>query len=331
MRCLADFTIDSDLCLPDGVAPLRYESPDGSLSLTLSNETCAPKERAAVLSAPLLFETDKLDEETRDIACQKLAHALNFLSYTTNRKFAQHKLKRIIDWTPGITKRKAIVFKEILEWDVAEPELDRRFVHTAHRLWAMSGGETQTAALRWYRLAIQEDVLDVQFAYFWFALEIVAQALRDGSKVPSKCPRCNGALFCEECGEHPLHRPYPNQAIHQLTQRVHPDNADEIFKTLQKIRHALMHGKAIHMIEGLPCTHDEAVTKLAVVAWRAIHLLFAGDDPDPNEALSFGEVGNVQRRTMVVCLAVEAEPGGDPEHPKLDDFPEFELREVTED
>lgn len=77
MRCLADFSIDSDLCLPDGAAPLRYESPDGTQSLTLSNATRNPKEQAAVLSAQLLFETEQLDEETRDIACENLAHALN--------------------------------------------------------------------------------------------------------------------------------------------------------------------------------------------------------------------------------------------------------------
>lgn len=331
MLCLADFTIDSDLCLAEGVDPLQFESPDGTLSLTLSNSTHKPEEPAAVLSGQLLFETEKLDEGTREIACDNLVHALNFLSYTTNRKFVQRTLKRIIDWTPGIMTRKAMIYEEIPEWDVAEPGLDRSHVRTAQRLFAMRGGEAQTAAMRWYRLAIEAAVPEEQFAYFWFALEIAAQTLKESRKVASRCPRCQSDLYCEKCGDYPLHRPYPGQAIQQLIERVHPDNATEVFETLQTIRHALMHGGLIEMIDGLPCTQDKAVTKLASVAWKSIQLLFNyGADPDPQETLSLGYVDNMLRRTLIVSVVVETKlkPGGDPDNPRLEDFPEFEVREV---
>jgi hypothetical protein len=37
MRLLADFDVDSDMCLVEGAAPLVVMGPDGTFSLTLSN------------------------------------------------------------------------------------------------------------------------------------------------------------------------------------------------------------------------------------------------------------------------------------------------------
>jgi hypothetical protein len=61
MKCLADFILDSDLCLVDGAAPLTLNGRDGVFSLTVSN---AEPDRAlpgAVLSAQLIFEADSFD------------------------------------------------------------------------------------------------------------------------------------------------------------------------------------------------------------------------------------------------------------------------------
>src|ERR1700694_552837 len=92
MRCLADFTLDSDLCLPVGAAPLTLNDPGGRFSVTLSNaseaEHAVPE---AVLSAQVIFETQlRFPDERREIdelAHKWLGEVLNVLAFTTNRKF----------------------------------------------------------------------------------------------------------------------------------------------------------------------------------------------------------------------------------------------------
>ena len=190
MRCLADFTLDSDLCLPAGAAPLTLNDPAGRFSLTLYNATEA--EHAvpeAVLSAQMIFETDlRFPDEWREIdelADKLLGEALNVLAFATNRKFVPRTLKRLVDWTPGFIDRDAMIYTETPEWDLAEPELNADYIQTAERILAMQAGPEHQAAMRWHRIAVREGVLEQQFSYFWFALEIVAEALKGTERVPN--------------------------------------------------------------------------------------------------------------------------------------------------
>jgi hypothetical protein len=145
MRCLADFILDSDLCLADGAEPLTFNALDSSVSLTLSNVTGAEERQSAVLAARMVFDAESLDD-VRKPALEKLAEILNFLAYTTNRKFALRALKRVIDWTPGVVDRSAVIFVETPEFDQAEPALDVDFTDTVERLLAMQGNDAQRAA-----------------------------------------------------------------------------------------------------------------------------------------------------------------------------------------
>jgi hypothetical protein len=332
MRCLADFVLDSDLCLAEGGAPLTLNAPDGVFSLVLSNAEADHALPDAVLSAQLIFEADSFDENIRGIACDKLAEALNCLTYATNRKFALKGLKRVIDWTPGLVERNAIIYQETPEWDLAEPALDGTLLDTAERLLAMQAGEDQRVAMRWYRLAIQARNLEEQFSYFWFSLEIAAETLKGKEKVPSKCPRCQGNLLCENCKDYPMHRRYAGEAIQQVIDRVHPENAEELFKTLQLIRHTLMHGRRIaSVLDQLPCNEQQAVNKLAFVTWQAIGQMFSRPDPRPETPLTFGYCDNLVRRTLVAGVHIVATlVRGDPNNPQLADFPAVQLNIIGE-
>jgi hypothetical protein len=206
------------------------------------------------------------------------------------------------------------------------PDLGRAGNGGVFRLLAMSSGPEQHEAMRWYRRAIQAEVFEEQFSYFWFALEIIAERLKGSEKVPSKCPHCNGALFYEACGKHPVHTRYAGEAIKQLIERVHPENPDEVFKTLQKIRHTLAHGGQISsVIDDLPCSQEQALNKLAFVTWNAISGMFSKPDPDPSAPLDFGLVENFARRKIVGSAHVVVGMGGDPEKPNIEDFPKVDL------
>lgn len=326
MRCLADFILDSDLCLKEGTGSLTLAAPDNDFTLTLSNVKSGSENIDAVLSAQLIFEASSF-ENIREIACDKLAKALNALTYATNSKFVQVLLKRVIDWTPGIIERQAIIYVETPELEKAEPALDNVYLGTARRLLVMQSGEKQQEALRWYRLGIQADNLEEQFSYFWFALEIAAEYSKGTEKVPSKCPKCQQPLFCESCGEHPMHRKYAGEAIRQIISRIQQINADEVFKTLQVIRHTLMHGGRINsVLDQLPCTDEQAVNKLAFVTWHAIGFMFTGADPEPSKPMELGYRDSLVRRTLVAGATITTGMQGDPNNPQLANFPSIQFR-----
>jgi hypothetical protein len=277
------------------------------------------------VSAHLVFDAPSF-EDVRELALEKIAEALNILTFVTNRNFSVILLKRVIDWTPGIVKRQALIFVEAPEWDLAEPELSQKFIDTAQRLLAMSSRSEQHEAMRWYRRAIRAEVFEEQFSYFWFALEIIAERLKGSEKVASKCPHCNGALFCEACGKHPFHTRYAGEAIKQFVERVHPENSDEVFKTLQKIRHTLAHGGQISSVIGdLPCSEGQALNKLAFVTWSAIYMMFGKPDPVPDAPLDFGLVENFARRKIIGSAHVVVGMGGNPENPSINDFPRVDF------
>lgn len=326
MRCLADFVLDSDLCMDAEIGPLHLVGPNNDFKLTLSNAEHDPATPKSVLSGQITFEVPSFDN-IRTVALTKITECLNSLTFVTSRKFTLVSLQRIVDWTPGINERRAQVYHEAPEWDMAEPKLDRELMDSAERVLAMSAGAEQQTALRWYRLGIQESILDQQFSYFWFALEIAAQYLKSTEKVPSKCPRCKEPLYCRKCGEHPTHRRYPGEAIQQTIHQVHPDHADEIFETLQIIRHTLMHGGRIaSVIENLPCNEQQAVSKLATITWLAISAMFDSPDPRPEDTLTFGAVENIARRTIVVTADVTIRLPGDPDNPQIGAFPKTGLK-----
>ena len=325
MRCLADFILDSDLRFPDGEGACTLKGPDGSFELTLSNTENGRELSKNVLSAQLIFEAVSLDN-AREESFGKVALALNCLSSVTNRKFALTVLKRIIDWTPGVTERNALIYVETPEWDTAEPALCNAFVGTAERLLSMQSGERQQIAMRWYRFGLHAETADEQFSCFWFALEIASQALKGNEKSPSKCPKCHHPLRCENCNELPTHRKYPGEAIRQMVECVHPESADEVFTTLQRIRHTLMHGGRIaSVIHEFLCNEEQVVNKLAFVTWHAIGLMFNKPDPQESRPFDFGHVDNFLRRTLVASAHIKTTMKGDPNNPQLADFPSIQL------
>jgi len=324
MRCLADFVVDSDLCLAPNDSPLTLHAPNGSFSLTLSNTDPDHHLPEAVLSAQVVFEADSFNRNLRTVAFDKLNEILNCLTFTTSRKFSPKRLKRIIDWTPGLVERKAIIYVETPEWDRAEPAFDEKFIDSTERFLAMLSGEEQQAAMRWYRLGIQAEGVEDQFSDFWFALEIAAENMKGSKRATSKCPQCRADLFCKNCGDFPTHRPYPGEAIKQAIERVHPQDSDEIFETLQKIRHALLHGGRISsIISELPCNEEQALNKVAFIARQSIILMSSKPDPRPEAPMNLGYSENITRRTIVGGVTVQATMLGDPANPKLADFPAF--------
>lgn len=133
MLCLADFILDSDLCLPQNGPSLTLRGPDDEFTLTLSNADRDEGNPRAVLSAQILFQIDELTE-AREPAYEKLVKALNCLVLTTSAKFSIVGLKRVADWTPGTEERSVIAFAEVRDFDSADPQLEPGLVDTAQSM-----------------------------------------------------------------------------------------------------------------------------------------------------------------------------------------------------
>jgi hypothetical protein len=263
MRVLADFVVESDLCIPEQAAPLVIRSDLANAEATLTNIGAGSPEEAAELACRLVFDAPRFDE-AQQVANETVVRTINCLAYATNRKFAVRHLLKLVEWDPGLKERQAVIFHHSPMDDRAQPELGAEFARTTERLMAMQSDPRQANAMRWYRLGIQSLNIEEQFSYFWFALEIAAQTLKRPEKVNSKCPQCHQKLYCETCQKHPTHRPFPADAIRQVVERVHPHNCAEVFETLQKMRHTLMHGERLEAVaDELPCTEEQAVNKLA--------------------------------------------------------------------
>ena len=167
MRLLADFIVESDLCLPKDSVPLEMRNPAQNWVLVLSNIEPAPDATSATLAARLWFDHTETMATARDRANERMSAALNALVFATNRRFAVCELRRILDMTPGKVERDALIFHTSPIGDCMEPALTSEFTDSASRFLAMHSSDgAQSAAMRWYRLGIGEGNFEQQFQLF---------------------------------------------------------------------------------------------------------------------------------------------------------------------
>ena len=326
VKYIADIAIESDLCLPEAAAPLVLELTDPPLRLELSNST-DERDKDAVLSAHMTFDAPDIGE-ARAIATREMERIINSLSFCTNFRFGPFRFRKIVDWTPGLAKREACFFREEPLTDTASPELEQIYVDSIARLLSMQTDEKIQRALRWYRLALRSTLLEEQFMYFWMSLEITAQMLKGDESVPSHCPTCRSKLYCESCQTHPEQTVSGNRAVRLVIRELFDETtAVEVEKTLIKIRNTLAHGRRISSIKNLPCTDEQALEKLRVIAWDTLYGASRQDlDPSPDDSLNVGAPETVVKKRVVAMAHVQIGlMTDDLENPKITDVPDVQV------
>jgi hypothetical protein len=281
----------------------------------------------------MVFDAPSLDD-VRDLALDKLVPLLNALSYITGASFSDPVLIQAFDWTPGLTEREARYYSSP-QASFSTQALSGELFETAERVMAMHADVITRSAMRWHRLGLRASDPEEQFSYFWYAVEIVAEALKEGGKIAPRCPQCNADLYCPICDAVPSRRRVGTEAIEDLICSVAPKGADtnELVKTLFKIRNTLQHGRRISSIANrLPCTVEQAVNVLARIAWRGISKLADQDqDPRPSEAMEMIESEDVINRTMTVGAQVWTQlTGGDPDDPDIRFAPDIKISLVVD-
>jgi hypothetical protein len=270
MECVADYEIKAECSVVADDLVLRIKHPRGLYRARIQNIPRSVYTTPFLLSLHLYFDAPTLDEAS-DIAESLLADCLNMLAFTVGLRFKRHRIRQIVDATTPGRVTSIRVWGASIEYEDPQPFLREDTVRAIERLSEFDIPPAIRRALRWYRLGINETVPDDQFMNFWFALEIVAEFQKPTERVPDRCPQCQSPLYCESCNKHPVHRPYPKQAIRALLKAVDKDCDDATIKRLDETRNSLMHGYTLREIEdSLPRPHEEIVDILGRLLWKAL-------------------------------------------------------------
>jgi hypothetical protein len=282
MECVANYEIRSECSVVADDLVLRIKHPKGLYRARIQNIPRAVYTNPFLLSLHLYFDAPGLDE-AREIAESVLADCLNILAFTTGTTFRRHRIRQIVDATTGITgMRSLLMWGNSIEYENPQPFFCEDAARAIERLLEFDIPPAIRRAMRWYRLGINATLPDDQFMNFWFALEIVAEFQKSTEKVSDRCPQCQAPLYCEACQTHPVHRPYPKQAIQGLVKAVDKGCDDKTIERLERTRNSLMHGSTLKEIEeSLPQPHEQIVDIPGRLLWRALihqfpHEMFDG-------------------------------------------------------
>lgn len=275
MRCVANFEVGADVSVVTDGQVLEIRDPRGSFRALIKNIPRSEFTSPFLLSVHLYFDAETIDT-AREPAEFHLATILNMLAFTTGSGLRRHRIRQIVDAdAPQGAMRDVRMWGDSIEYDDPQPFLEADHVNTIERLLEFDIPPAIRRALRWYRLGVDAATPDDQFTYFWFAIEIIAEFQKSSAKVNDKCPQCQSPLFCEQCATHPVHKPYPKQAIYALLKSADKDCNDQTLSLLDKTRNSLMHGKTLKEIEGsLPEPHESIVDTLGRLLWMSLVLQF---------------------------------------------------------
>lgn len=288
MRVAANYEIRSTCSVVEDGKILRIRHPRGLYNARLQNIPRATFEHPFLLELHIYFEAPRL-EDAQDVGEELLADCLNMLAFTSGAGFRLHRIRQIVDATPGLNGMRAVLmWADSIEYEDPQPYLDVDITRSVERLMQFDCPPAVRKALRWYRIAINENHPDDQFMSFWFALEILAEHKKSTVKVPDRCPRCRSPLFCESCNLHPEHRPYAKQAIFALLKAVDSSCTDATVELLDKSRNSLMHGTTLREVEAeLPDPHEQIVDVLGQLVWKALIHQFPKEIFDGQTVMGF--------------------------------------------
>ncbi|MES2511844.1 MAG: methylamine utilization protein MauJ [Pseudomonadota bacterium] len=271
MHFAANYEIRSECSVLDDGLVLRIQHPRGLYRARIENIPRDTFDTPFLLSLHLYFDASDL-EASKEVSEELLAECLNMLAFSTSCRFKRHRIRQIVDATPGSGgMRSLLMWGDAIQYEDPQPYLSAETTRGIERLLEFDCPPAIKRALRWYRLGVNETQPDDQFMCFWFALEIVAEHQKSIEKVNDRCPKCHAPLFCESCKTHPMHKPYAKQAIAALLKAADPKCEDATIALLDKTRNSLMHGATLKEIEAdLPSPHESVVDVLGRMLWKAL-------------------------------------------------------------
>ena len=312
---IAEFILDGDLRLPDDVESIKWVEGVNSLEIWNVSKTSHRVEKS--LKAHLIIQSESLVQAKED--CQDiLARMLNALCVVTMCSLSQSELRRVVDWSKGLSMREALYFSRTPRIAMAEPAFTQEIMDSARAFSPAFKSSRAQTALRWFRLGLSLGSPEEQFVHFWFALENAAEALKGEEHTAHKCPDCESDLTCRSCGSTPIHRKFAAEAIRDLIYRAIPDEADQrrAFKTLVSVRHALMHGRRMESALKKTEFNEGDVTNLLADITRISLFRLVDPETAPKGQHQILQSADVVRSDLVLSGQIESVFGA-PDKPDL--------------
>lgn len=271
MHFAANYEVRAECSVLEDGLVLRIQHPRALYRVRIENIPRSTFDAPFLLSLHLYFDAKDLDE-AKETSEDLLADCLNLLAFATSCRVKRHRIRQIVDATPGPTGMKSLLmWGDTIQYEDPQPCLTPETTRAIERLLEFDCPPSIRRALRWYRLGVNETQPDDQFMCFWFALEIVAEHQKSVEKVHDLCAKCRSPLFCESCKTHPTHRPYAKQAIAAVLRSADPNCEDATIALLDKTRNSLMHGATLKEIEAdLPDPRESVVDVLGRLLWMAL-------------------------------------------------------------
>jgi|GEM_PF-2082691 len=316
----AQFHVSTDIILDADHEEVTFDHPDGIFSAVIKHYKLPPEVDQALLIVNVSFYEEDIDQ-TEILARQYLDELLHRLDFACSQRFRVEWLSRIVDTSPNIEQRDQLYFHPAPD-DGPFPHLSQDILDTVSTLCTWKSSKATNAALEWFSAALGSKVLEVKFQQFWFVIEILAVAQKDPGKVPDKCSKCQGDLFCPSCNETPTHKPYPKQAILQLIKKTVNGSPDEFFAKVDFARNALMHGRTKEYInqkleeEGFPLDFSTMINHLGHLAW--VSILNSFEIPEGKHSPAFIQANTFLPMMMRAAVRVTTGHVGNQDDPDID-------------
>lgn len=330
-RYLAEYEIESHACLEDDLEHVTLNHPNKTYEVELKNKNVSPGEEYSILTAYIIFNADSL-ENAKLISEGYIKEYVDLLTFSTNTRFKIGHLLKIADWTQGLTDRECFIYNKFPGDDRPYPFVSNEIIESIESLLKANISPLFRRALKWFSNGVSAVYSDDQFQYFWFVMELLSQVYKKTERVYDLCSICKEPLYCENCYDHPKHRPYPKQAIKYLFSLMVEKDSDKLFTILNDIRNALMHGDDINTIEkNLNIKLSDYVNKLGQIAWISIFNTFTNSFDEPTKLkLNFIQTNNYSYMTLTMNTHIQFQ-SKDPDNPKIEEIPNFEVNMIYGD
>lgn len=317
-KWLADYRIKSEFELIANEKKLKYIHPSGLYEIHISN-TVKPHSPEDHLSLQIIISAlDISHAET--LTKNYVEKFLHILSFVTSVGFKITRRVHLIDWTPGTSDRQMYVYSRD-DGQPPIPALSCNLLKTVELLHTWGTDNTLDTCLRWYSAGVRSVVMEDQFQFFWFVVELIAIATKSNERVSDKCQKCGGDLHCHSCDEISKHRPFQKQSIQALFEKL--KIAEPLASDLFYVRNSLMHGETKESIEteiqkrDPTFSFDKVVDLAGKSAWASILNAFK-KSPGLHQP-EFTQVSTYVNWILTAKAHVNLGVAGDPNNPQVED------------
>ena len=293
----ADFDVTGTSVLPNDAPPLRLQGDDPDFEIIISNKPAYASGHSTGLDVRIIMAAENIKEVPTKFR-NFLAKQLDVLTFVTQSTFKIEQCNRVVEWEPFQKSRLIRIIQEFDPLHPPSPDLPSGCIRTVEIISKAKPDDYIHHALHCFRNGVRAEQLGDQFQYFWLAIETIAEGRKDKTKIPIKCPRCEGPLTCNNCQEVPLRGPLSGQAIRNLINITVQPDADRIYRDLSEVRNRLMHGgrSASAAIKKTGKTLDELVNLAGNIAWHAIFAAL----PELDGSVEFGHRDGIFARGRFV-------------------------------